>query len=45
MNPSPPPPDVPGLLREFGRYSALQGGHPYRAKAYALAAENYRESA
>jgi DNA polymerase (family X) len=28
------------LLREFGQRSALRGGNPYRAKAYARAAEN-----
>ena len=33
-------PDVSALLREFGHYSALQGGNPYRAKAYARAAES-----
>jgi DNA polymerase (family X) len=28
------------LLREFGQRSALRGGNPFRAKAYARAAEN-----
>src|SRR6476469_274023 len=31
---------VAHLLREFGQYSALQGGNPYRAKAYARAADS-----
>src|SRR3954466_453660 len=31
---------VARLLREFGQYSALQGGNPYRAKAYARAADS-----
>jgi len=31
---------VSRLLREFGGYSALQGGNPYRAKAYARAADS-----
>src|SRR5215213_10496138 len=31
---------VSRLLREFGQYSALQGGNPYRAKAYARAADS-----
>jgi DNA polymerase (family 10) len=33
-------PDIPALLREFGNYTALQGGNPYRAKAYSRAAES-----
>src|SRR4051812_3099959 len=33
-------PTVARLLREFGQYSALQGGNPYRAKAYARAADS-----
>jgi DNA polymerase (family X) len=28
------------LLREFGQRSALRGGNPFRAKAYARAADN-----
>jgi DNA polymerase (family 10) len=31
---------VSRLLREFGQYSALQGDNPYRAKAYARAADS-----
>src|SRR5689334_10082140 len=31
---------VARLLREFGQYSALQGGNPYRAKAYGRAADS-----
>jgi DNA polymerase (family 10) len=31
---------VAALLREFAQRSALRGGNPYRAKAYARAAEN-----
>lgn len=31
---------VARLLREFGHYSALRGGNPYRAKAYARAADS-----
>ena len=31
---------VSRLLREFGQYSALQGGNPYRTKAYARAADS-----
>jgi DNA polymerase (family X) len=33
-------PDVVKLLREFGQRVALRGGNPYRAKAYARAAES-----
>jgi len=33
-------PEVIKLLREFGQWVALRGGNPYRAKAYARAAEN-----
>jgi DNA polymerase (family 10) len=33
-------PEVVKLLREFGQRVALRGGNPYRAKAYARAAEN-----
>src|SRR3954451_4322648 len=33
-------PDVIKLLREFGQRVALRGGNPYRAKAYARAAES-----
>jgi DNA polymerase (family X) len=33
-------PEVIRLLREFGRRVALRGGNPYRAKAYARAAES-----
>ena len=32
--------DVINLLREFGQRVALRGGNPYRAKAYARAAES-----
>ena len=32
--------DVARLLREYGQRSAMRGGNPYRAKAYATAAEN-----
>lgn len=38
--PSLPAPEVAVLLREFGQHTALRGGNPYRAKAYARAAEN-----
>jgi DNA polymerase (family X) len=31
---------VATLLREFGQRSALRGGNPFRAKAYARAADN-----
>ena len=31
---------VAALLREFGQRSALRGGNPFRAKAYARAADN-----
>ena len=31
---------VAALLREFGQRSALHGGNPFRAKAYARAADN-----
>lgn len=31
---------VAALLREFAQRSALRGGNPYRAKAYARAAES-----
>jgi DNA polymerase (family X) len=31
---------VAALLREFGQCSALRGGNPFRAKAYARAADN-----
>jgi DNA polymerase (family 10) len=31
---------VASLLREFGQRSALRGGNPFRAKAYARAADN-----
>jgi DNA polymerase (family X) len=31
---------VAALLREFGQRSALRGGNPFRAKAYAHAADN-----
>jgi DNA polymerase (family 10) len=31
---------VAALLREFGQQSALRGGNPFRAKAYARAADN-----
>jgi DNA polymerase (family 10) len=31
---------VAGLLRELAQRSALRGGNPYRAKAYARAAES-----
>jgi DNA polymerase (family X) len=31
---------VAALLREFGQRSALRGGDPFRAKAYARAADN-----
>jgi DNA polymerase (family X) len=31
---------VAGLLREFGQRTALRGGNPFRAKAYARAADN-----
>jgi DNA polymerase (family 10) len=33
-------PEVMKLLREFGQRVALRGGNPYRAKAYARAAES-----
>ena len=33
-------PEVIKLLREFGQRVALRGGNPYRAKAYARAAES-----
>jgi DNA polymerase (family 10) len=33
-------PDVAELLREFARRTALRGGNPYRARAYARAAES-----
>jgi DNA polymerase (family X) len=33
-------PEVINLLREFGQRVALRGGNPYRAKAYARAAES-----
>jgi DNA polymerase (family 10) len=33
-------PEVIRLLREFGQRVALRGGNPYRAKAYACAAES-----
>jgi DNA polymerase (family X) len=33
-------PDVIALLHEFGQRVALRGGNPYRAKAYARAAES-----
>jgi DNA polymerase (family X) len=33
-------PDVITLLREFGQQVALRGGNPYRAKAYARAADS-----
>jgi DNA polymerase (family X) len=33
---------VAALLREFGQRSALRGGNPFRAKAYARAADNLR---
>ena len=33
-------PDVINLLREFAQRSALRGGNPYRAKAYARAADS-----
>jgi len=32
--------EVIKLLREFGQRVALRGGNPYRAKAYARAAES-----
>ena len=31
---------VAALLREFAQRSALRGGNPFRAKAYARAADN-----
>src|ERR1700722_1242475 len=31
---------VARLLREFGQRTALRGGNPFRAKAYARAADN-----
>ena len=31
---------VAALLREFGQRSALRGGNPFRAKAYAHAADS-----
>jgi DNA polymerase (family X) len=34
------PSAVAALLREFGQRSALRGGNPFRAKAYARAADN-----
>ena len=35
------PATIARLLREFGQYTALEGGSPYRAKAYLRAAENF----
>ena len=32
--------EIAGLLRELSQRTALRGGSPYRAKAYARAAEN-----
>jgi len=32
--------EVARLLREFGQRTALRGGNPYRAKAYARATDN-----
>ena len=32
--------EIAGLLREFSQRTALRGGNPYRAKAYARAADN-----
>jgi DNA polymerase (family 10) len=32
--------EVAGLLREYAQRSALRGGNPYRAKAYARAADS-----
>ena len=32
--------EIAGLLRELAQRTALRGGSPYRAKAYARAAEN-----
>ena len=37
---SPDTAAVAKLLREFAQRSALRGGNPYRAKAYARAAES-----
>src|SRR4029453_1724528 len=31
---------IAGLLREYGRRTALRGGNPYRAKAYLQAADS-----
>jgi DNA polymerase (family X) len=33
-------PTVAGLLREYAQRTALRGGNPYRAKAYARAADS-----
>ena len=32
--------EIAGLLRELAQRTALRGGSPYRAKAYARAADN-----
>src|SRR6201985_2732224 len=37
---APDAPAVAALLQEFGQRSALRGGNPFRAKAYARAADN-----
>src|SRR4051794_3970353 len=36
----PTPQPVAGLLREYAQRTALRGGNPYRAKAYARAADS-----
>jgi DNA polymerase (family 10) len=38
-------PEVAELLLEIGRRAALEGGNPYKAKAYMRAAESLRHLA